>query len=267
MPVPSRLALVLAAAALLASCAPGPLRLEDYRLVDLTHTFDEQTLYWPTDKTFEHNRVAWGVTEQGHWYSSFTYGGSEHGGTHMDAPIHFAEGKPAASDVPLDHLIGPAVVIDISTKCEEAADYLLTVEDIEAHERGHGRIEPRTIVLIHTGWHRRWPDARRYLGSDTSGDTENLHFPGVSAEAAEVLVQRGVRLVGIDTASIDHGPSRDFRAHQVFAEAEVACLENVARLNELPPTGAILIALPMKIGEGSGAPCRIVALVRSAASP
>jgi len=121
-------------------------------------------------------------------------------------------------------------------------------------------IQQVTGVLIHTGWGRFWPDVKSYLGDDVPGDTENLHFPGVSTEAAEVLVQRGIALVGIDTASIDHGRSRDFKAHQVFAGAEVACLENVARLDQVPATGAFLFALPMKIGEGSGAPCRIVAL-------
>ncbi len=238
--------------------APG---LADYRPVDLTYTFDEKTIYWPTGKHFEHERVSWGTAEGGYWYSSYNLAGSEHGGTHLDAPIHFAEGKRGVSDIPLSQLIVPAVVVDISAQCESDADYLLSVGDLEAHERRHGVIQQGTGVLIHTGWGRFWPDVKSYLGDDVPGDTANLHFPGVSAEAAEVLVQRGIALVGIDTASIDHVRSRDFKAHQVFAGAEVACLENVARLDQVPATGAFLFALPMKIGEGSGAPCRIVALV------
>ena len=254
--------LVLLLIAWSAGCSgPGAFDLDQYRVVDLTHTFDENTLYWPTDQPFQHQRTAWGRTEGGYWYSSFTYGGSEHGGTHLDAPIHFAEGKRAVAEIPVEQLIGPAVVIDITAQCGADPDYRLSVADVENHERQHGPIQAGAIVLIRTGWSRFWPDAKTYLGSDVPGDTTNLHFPGVSPEAAEALVQKGVAVVGIDTASIDHGPTRDFRAHQVFAGAQVACLENVARLEELPMTGALVMALPMKIGGGSGAPCRIVAFV------
>ena len=241
--------------------APALLDISNYRLIDLSHTFDENTLYWPTDERFKHNKVRWGRTEGGWWYSSFTYGGSEHGGTHLDAPIHFGEGKRTVDEIPVDQLVGPAVVIDIAAACDADADYLLSVEDIKAHEKAHGAIEPDSIVMVRTGWSSRWPDALQYLGSDVPKDAQNLHFPGVSPEAAEALVARKVAVVGIDTASIDHGPTRDFAAHQVFAAAQIACLENVAKLDELPPTGAIVFALPMKIGGGSGGPCRIVALL------
>ena len=156
--------LVLLLPVLLSSCAgPVKLTLDGYRVVDLTHTFDETTLYWPTDQPFQHVRTAWGRTEGGYWYSSFTYGGSEHGGTHLDAPIHFAEGKPAAADIPVDQLIGPAVVIDIAEKCQGDPDYQLSAADVESHEQRHGDIEPDDIVLIRTGWSRFWPDAKKYL--------------------------------------------------------------------------------------------------------
>jgi len=241
---------------------PAALDISDYRLIDLSHTFDENTLYWPTDEHFKHNQVRWGRTEGGWWYSSFTYGGSEHGGTHLDAPIHFGEGKRTVDQIPVDQLVGPAVVIDISAKCDADADYLLSVADIEVFEKEHGTIEPDTIVMVRTGWSSRWPDAKTYLGSDIPKDTQHLHFPGISPEAGELLVARKAAVVGIDTASIDHGPSRDFRTHQVFAAAQIVGLENVNKLDALPPTGAIVFALPMKIGGGSGGPCRIVALVR-----
>ncbi len=264
----TRLLALAAFACLILACgtppppaAPTPLDISDYRLIDLSHTFDENTLYWPTDEHFKHNEVRWGRTEGGWWYSSFTYSGSEHGGTHLDAPIHFGEGKRTVDEIPIDQLIGPAVVIDITASCGADADYRLSVEDIETHEQAHGAIEPDAIVMVRTGWSSHWPDAKQYLGSDVAKDTQNLHFPGVSPEAAEALVARKVAVVGIDTASIDHGPTRDFRAHQVFAAAQIACLENVAKLDELPATGAIVFALPMKIGGGSGGPCRIVALL------
>ena len=252
--------------ALLVSCSapppePAPFRLDDYRLLDLTHAYDDKTLYWPTEGGFEHERTAWGVTEKGYWYSSYRFGGSEHGGTHLDAPIHFAEGAPAVGDIPIERLTGPGVVIDISAKCAADPDALLTAGDIETHESAHGPIAAGSAVLVRTGWARYWPDAAKYLGGDVPGDASNLHFPGVSEEAARVLVERKIAIVGIDTASIDRGASTHFRAHQVFAGAGIACLENVARLDELPATGATVFALPMKIAAGSGAPCRIVALV------
>jgi kynurenine formamidase len=152
-------------------------------------------------------------------------------------------------------------VIDISGKCEQDRDYLLSVEDIEVHERQHGAIESGMIVLVRTGWGRFWPDKKQYLGTDTPGDVQNLHFPGVSPEAAQALADRRVALVGIDTASIDRGMSRDFQTHRILGAANIPGLENVARLDELPAAGFGVIALPMKIGLGSGAPCRVIAML------
>lgn len=232
------------------------------RLLDLTHTFDETTLYWPNSPSgFVLHSLAHGVTEGGYFYSSNTITAPEHGGTHLDAPIHFAEGKTTAEAVPLSRLIAPAVVIDMSDAASASADALLAVSDVEAFERAHGAIAPGTIVLVRTGWAARWPDRKRYLGDDTPGDTSNLHFPGISRAAAEALVQRGVAAVGIDTASIDHGPSRDFIAHQVLMKADIPAFENLAGLDALPPRGALVIALPMKVGGGSGGPLRAVAVL------
>jgi kynurenine formamidase len=238
---------------------PG-LDLAQYRVLDLTHTFNDQTIYWPTDEPFAHEQKAWGVTAGGYWYSSFTLAGSEHGGTHLDAPIHFGEGKHAADEIPIEQLIGEAAVIDITAHCAQNPDYTLAVADIEAHESEHGVIPADAIVLVKTGWGSRWPEKKAYLGTDTPGDVENLHFPGISPEAAELLAGRRVGAVGIDTASIDPGVSRDFRSHQILCAAQIPGLENVANLDQVPARGALLFALPMKIGGGSGAPCRVVAL-------
>lgn len=232
------------------------------RFVDLTHTFDETTIYWPNSPSgFVLHRLAHGMTEGGYFYSSNTITAPEHGGTHLDAPIHFAKGMTTAEAVPLWRLIGPAVVIDMSEAATENPDALLGVSDIEAFERAHGVIAPGTIVLVRTGWAARWPDRRRYLGDDTPGDTSNLHFPGISRAAAEALVARGIAAVGIDTASIDHGPSRDFIAHQVLMKADIPAFENLAAVDALPPRGALVLALPMKIGGGSGGPLRAVAVL------
>src|SRR5206468_3292056 len=163
------------------------------------------------------------------------FSASEHGGTHIDAPIHFGEGRSAVDQIPVERLIGPAVVIDVSAQCSRNPDYELTVEDLVTWESRHGPIPANSLVLILSGWGQRWPDRRRYLGSDTPDNPQTLHFPGISREAAEFLVsRRTVRGVGIDTASIDPGRSRDFPAHRVLNGADVYALENVAALDRLP---------------------------------
>ncbi len=176
--------------------------------------------------------------------------------------MHFAEGKWTSADIPADRFIGPAVVIDIAAKAQADPDYLLTPADILAFEAAHGPIKEGTIVLLRTGWSARWPNKRAYLGDDTPGDASHLHFPSFSPEAAALLVnERHVRLIGVDTASVDGGTSKDFLVHRIVAAANVSGIENLTNLDRLPPTGAIVIALPMKIAQGSGGPARVVAIV------
>lgn len=243
---------------------PGqaPKGIDEAKLVDLTYNFDEQTIYWPTAKPFQWEKEAWGKSAGGYWYTAARYGASEHGGTHLDAPIHFGEGKQTIDEIPLSHLVGPAIVIDITQACAKDADYRLTVDDILTWEKQHGRIPDEAILLVHTGWGKFWPDKRKYLGTNKPGDTANLHFPGIAREAAELLAkQRRIDAVGIDTASLDHGPSKDFSTHQILNGANIYGLENVAHLERLPAQGATLIALPMKIKSGTGGPVRIIALL------
>ena len=236
--------------------------LDGARVVDLTYPFDDRTIYWPTATTgFIHETVFYGKTEGGFFYSAYNACAPEHGGTHLDAPVHFAEGKSTADTVPLSRLIGPAVVVDVAAAAARDVDYRVTRADIEAFERAHGAIEPSTIVMIHTGWGARWPDKKSYLGDDRPGHAEALHFPGIGEDAARALIARKVGAVGIDTASIDHGPSQDFITHQVLLGADIPAFENVASMETLPPRGALVIALPMKIGAGSGGPLRIVAVL------
>jgi kynurenine formamidase len=238
-----------------------PLDLENFRLVDLTHAYDGETVFWPSGPTkFELERLHYGETEAGYFYSANTFCLPEHGGTHLDAPIHFARDRQTADQVPLERLVGPVVVIDVSDKAAADRDYRVTPDDVLAFEAKHGRIEAGTRVLVRTGWSRRWPDATAYLGHAT--DAARLHFPSYGAEAARLLVEeRKVALLGIDTASIDYGPAPDFPVHRIAAAADVPGLENITGLEALPPRGAALIALPMKIAGGSGGPTRVVALV------
>ena len=239
------------------------LDLSDYRLVDLSHAYNEETLYWPTSPSrFEKKQLAFGQTDGGWFYSANSICTPEHGGTHLDAPVHFAAEGITTDQIPLQNLIAPAVVIDVSTKAIADRNYRLSAADVRDFEERHGRIEPGTVVLLRTGWSRYWPDAAAYLGDDTPGDASNLQFPSFGAEAARLLVEeRQVALLGVDTASIDYGKSADFRVHRIAAAENVAGLENLTGLDQLPAAGFVIMALPMKIQGGSGGPARVVALV------
>ncbi len=268
---------VIAAAAGLAGLAAGQLEQPDAqqrpaatvdlagdRLVDLSHAFNRRTIYWPTAQQFRLTEVADGETEGGWHYAANNFRAAEHGGTHLDAPIHFARNGDSTDEIPLRKLAGAAVNVDVRAKANADRDYLVTVADLEAFEAKHGRIAADTIVLLRTGWARHWPDARRYMGTaDRGADAvPNLHFPGLSEAAARWLVeQRRIKAVGIDTASIDRGQSTAFEAHRVLGAAQVPVFENVANLDRLPAEGFHVIALPMKIEGGSGGPLRTMAIV------
>ena len=241
---------------------PAP-DLRTARVVDLTHPFDERTPYWPTaTRGFELAPVHYGRTEAGYFYYAYSFCAPEHGGTHLDAPIHFGEGRWTADQIPVERLVRPAVVIDVAAASAADADHRLTADELQTWEARHGRIAEGTIVLLRTGWSARWPDKKRYLGDDTPGDASRLHFPSYGAEAARILVaDRKVAALGVDTASIDPGSAKDFPVHQIVAAANVPGFENLAGLDALPPTGAWVIALPMKIAGGSGGPLRAIALV------
>jgi len=233
------------------------------RWVDLTHAFGESTVYWPTDTAgFQFDELAYGMTEGGWFYSSYAFASAEHGGTHLDAPIHFAEGRLTSDQIPLSGLIGPAAVVDVTAVAHP--DYLLTVDDLQGWESRNGELPDGGILLVRTGWGSLWDDPPAYLGTDKTGSEAipDLHFPGIAPEAAQWLVDnRGIVAVGIDTPSIDYGQSTDFRSHVILYSENLAGFENVAGLDLLPETGAFVVALPMKIEGGSGGPLRIVAFI------
>ena len=235
--------------------------LDRSKLVDLTYSFNERTVYWPNAKGFSHRKDEWKVTPRGYWYAAGGFASDEHGGTHMDSPIHFAQGMATMDQIPVQKLIAPAVVVDVTAAAAKARDYLIGARDLRAWETKNGAIPVASIVIFRTGWGKYYPDRKQYLGSDVPGDIEHLHFPGLAKDAADLLVQRKIDGVGIDTASMDYGPSKDFIVHQVLNKAGIYGLENVANVEKLPVKGATLIALPMKIEAGTGGPVRIVALL------
>ena len=262
---------VVALFALFAVCAAAPSCGSDGgdpfagRLVDLSHAYDEQTVFWPTAEGFKLEKVADGVTPQGYYYAANNFSTAEHGGTHLDAPVHFAEGRHAADQIPVEQLMGAGVVVDVSEKCARDADYQVTAEDFAAWEREHGRLPDGSILILRTGFGRRWPDRRGYMGTDERGPeaVAKLHFPGLHPEAARWLTrERSVKAVGLDTPSIDYGQSKVFESHRVLFERNIPAFENLANLERLPAKGFHVVALPMKIKGGSGGPLRAAAIVR-----
>ena len=231
--------------------------------IDLSHDFSAQTIYWPTAKPFELEVVSAQRTPAGYYYAANNFSAAEHGGTHLDAPIHFAEGKWSTDQIPIERLVGQTIVVDVQSGADSSADYRVDSAAIERWEREHGAISPASIVLFRTGWSRRWPDRATYLGTSRTGRdaAADLHFPGIDSATARWLVDRKVKAVGIDTPSIDYGQSTSFPTHQLLFAANIPAFENVANLHRLPPRGSFVIALPMKIKGGSGGPLRIVAVV------
>ena len=234
--------------------------------IDLSYEFSSQTLYWPNNPAgFRLDTLSEGTTPGGYYYSSFGFIAPEHGGTHLDAPIHFSAKGLSTEKLGLDQLTGEALIIDVSERALKDRDYLISVNDILDLEKKKATISENSILLFKTGYGQFYPDAEKYFGTAEKGveAITKLHFPGIDPKAAEWLVQHKVKAVGIDTPSIDYGQSKDFKTHQVLMGANIPAFENVANLDQLPATGSYIVALPMKIKNGSGGPLRIIAWINS----
>ena len=232
------------------------------RVIDLSYPFDATTVYWPTAESFQLETDFEGTTEQGYFYSAYRYRAAEHGGTHLDAPVHFAKGRLSVDQIPLEQLMGPGVLIDVTRQCAANADYLVGISDIQNWEKRYGRIPAGSIVLLRTGFGKYYPDRKQYLGTDERGAAAvpKLHFPGLDPKAATWFTQnRSIKAIGLDTASIDFGQSTLFESHRILFDKNIPAFENVANLDQLPLKGFAIVALPMKIKGGSGGPLRIVA--------
>lgn len=237
---------------------------EQSRFIDLTHSFEENTIVWPTEQDFRLVVQQEGETPGGYYYASNRLEMAEHGGTHIDAPIHFAKGGQTLDQISIEHLVGAGVRIDVTGQCVSDRDYLVTIQDFERWEAAHGLIPTRAIVLVDTGFARYWPSRQQYLGTEMRGPegVRALHFPGLHPDAAAWLVrERQVKAVGIDTASIDYGRSTKFETHVALLSQNVPVFENLSNLRNLPDQGFDVIALPMKIAHGTGGPLRIIAVM------
>lgn len=228
------------------------------QLIDLTHALDEKSPFWPGDdyQPFQLKTIA---TLEKNGVSSKSFAMPEHFGTHIDAPCHFEKGQVTVDKIADEDLFAEGVVVDMTSAAEADPDYRLTPADLLAWEQEHGPIPQRGIVLLKTGWNRFWASNARYRNQDAMG---KMHFPGYSAEAARWLIkERNIRGIGIDTLSIDHGPSKDFIVHHIINGAGRYGLENVAGIEKLPPRNFFLIVAPIKIATGTGGPTRLFAVM------
>lgn len=236
------------------------------RIIDLTHDFSNETVYWVTAREFKLDTVFAGNTDKGYYYTANNFASAEHGGTHIDAPIHFSKDRQSVDEIPLERLIGPAVLIDVASKALKDRDYLISTGDIQQWEEStNGKIPKGSIVLLRTGYSQFYPDREKYMGTNQRGEqaVKLLHFPGLSPEAAKWLVaNRNINAIGIDTPSIDYGQSEYFQSHVALMSADIPAFENLTNLDKLPAKGFHVVALPMKIKGGSGAPLRIIALIQ-----
>ncbi len=235
------------------------------KILEMTYPYEESTIYWPTAKPFHLEKLNWGISPGGWWYASNEYSASEHGGTHADAPIHFAKNGRTMDQIPISEWIGPAIKIDVRAKCEQNRDYELTVDDIETWEKKFGRIPDGAWVIMYTGIDTKYyPDKKMVLGTDKQGAEAlpELSFPGFSPEAAYYLVKnRNISGIALDTPSIDAGKRADFKVHQIICGANKLALENIANLDKLPPSGAVLYVIPMLTKDGTGSPARVFAIL------
>lgn len=237
---------------------------EHSQIVDLTHSFGSDTIVWPTEQDFKLVVQHAEDTPGGYYYASNRLEMAEHGGTHIDAPIHFSRGKQTLDQIPIDRMVGAGIRIDVTEQCGRDRDYRVTISDLERWESEHGRLPNQAIVLLNTGYARFWPGRKDYLGTDLRGQegVRTLHFPGLHPETAVWLVrERQVKAVGIDTASIDYGQSTKFETHIALLSQNVPVFENLSNLHDLPARDFDVIALPMKIAGGTGGPLRIIAVV------
>lgn len=264
------LCLLLLSSLLILSCksAETPTPRSEFpsgKIIDLSYAYDADTIFWPTAEGFRLEKDFEGITDKGFYYAANKFSTAEHGGTHLDSPVHFAQGRNTVDQIPLEQLLGEALVVDVAKQCETNPDYQIATEDFLQWEKANGEIPKGAIVILRTGYGKYWPDRKKYMGTDERGAdaVPKLHFPGLNPEAARWLItNRSIKAIGLDTPSIDFGQSTLFESHRALFDKNVPAFENLANLDKLPIKNFVVIALPMKIKGGSGGPLRIIAIVK-----
>ncbi len=246
----------VAAALPVGSAQAATVRRTTFRnVLDLTHVLGTQFPLFPGAAPF---RIQPAVShdKDGYYGSILTYW--EHSGTHMDAPVHFAPNGLFVDQLPVENLVVPAVVINITDKVRRDPDAVVTPDDIRAWERRYGRIPDNAAVLMASGWGARAGSVEAFRNTDSSGV---MHFPGFGKEAIDfLLTERRISGIGVDTLSLDHGPSTTFAVHYTLLPTNRWGLENLANLEAIPPSGATLFVGAPKIAAGSGGPTRVMAV-------
>ncbi|GAV05348.1 hypothetical protein RvY_15496 [Ramazzottius varieornatus] len=234
------------------------------KLVDLSHTFDRTTVYWPTladNETFRLTTIEDETQSDGVSYRIKFYEAAEHGGTHLDAPSHFSKIGLSVEKIPLDKLMGPAVIIDVREKAARNLDYQVTVQDAYDWEKKYGRIPNGAFVFMNSGWDAFWPDKKKIFNFDNSTGVETYHFPAFHPNTTAFLVfQRYISGLGVDTPSTDYGQAAVFKTHEILANNSAVGFENVKNLGKLASVGAHVIAIPIKITDGTGAPLGLIGI-------
>jgi kynurenine formamidase len=252
---------ILALALLLfAARKPTMHQPDGYRtVVDLTHNLNDRSPNWEGSKESPFQTKELGNIERDGYYSR-TFTTQEHYGTHLDAPAHFAQGMWTVDEIPAERLVRPLVVLDVQAKTKSNPDYEVSVEDVAEWEGAHGEVPAGAVVMAYTGWDYRWSRPKEFHNLAQDGLP---HFPGFSLQAVEFLVKtRDVVGLGIDTMSVDKGATTTYPVHQFTSKESVYHLENVANLGLVPPAGATVVVAPVKLEQGSGAPVRLLALVK-----
>ncbi|CAH2085524.1 unnamed protein product [Euphydryas editha] len=230
---------------------------EDYEFIDLSYPFDKNTIYSPVSQNFMFIKKIGHFDDEGSWYASNDFAAGEHGGTHIDAPYHFKVDGKYVGDIPVDKLIVPLIIVDISSKVNNDSNFVLYKHDLDYILNDNMR-KP-CFIVFKFGWSKFANDKSKYLGI-TKNNTYN--FPGISGEVAEWITSsyKNVVGIGVDTASVDKGSSTDFPVHKATAKAGLFNVENVKLDQHVPEYGCTALILPMKIALGSGAPLRLVAI-------
>ena len=223
-----------------------------FDIIDLSHQINEHIPTWDGDVAFEKKTV---MDYPASVARVMHYSMIANAGTHIDSPSHFIEEAPEVHHLNLNNLCVPIHLIDVRAKAH--ADYMISLEDITIYEQKHGRIQPGTILIGLTGWDKYWADAKKYREEDSNGD---IHCPGFAAEVGPFILERNLVGLGIDTFSPD-GSDMSFPLHLLLLGKEKYLIENLTNLSKLPPIGAYLIALPLKIEGAAESPIRAIALV------
>jgi len=225
-----------------------------FMIIDLTHGLCEDIPNWEGTNGFcEHIDV-----DYEHGARIMRYEMFAGIGTHMDAPGHYVKGAENIADIEPEKLFVNACVINVSEQAQDNSEYFLSVDEVKKWEERNGAIEKNSLFLVYTGWSKRWPDVQKYRNVGKDG---KMHFPGMSAQVADFLLERGVVAIGIDTLSPDGG-DYTFPVHKKMLGARKYMLENVAHLEKMPEIGAYVCVAPLKIKNGTESSVRLFGFVK-----